>query len=527
MGRNPNKLSSAAFAVESGQSEASDPLVPLPPPPDLTNDSMLKPDPAPASSLRQLLTSPQLSQLVLLLLTLSCCGSLVGLNRLLPRLASDTFHTTSHSLILAFVAIFGLSKASFNLIAAQLASTHSRTSLLVVGWLISLLAPIGLLLATTWSHVLLSTLFFGSAQGILTSCAVIMLNDRVGSRQRGAVNGVLECVIYCSLAVWTMVSGWVDEVWGYRPWICYLSIVVSVVGMAVTALITDTRALVKAEEAKAQDDDDREQRQQLIPTTPSSPSLPPSPTIDVLANGSTSAPLSASSPATDSDPSLSTISSLLRCWRRPHLLALIFAGFCNNFDDGIIWGSLPAFFTESRIPPHLSTVLLSLYPLVWGVLQVGTGVAADKYGRKVLIVGGMCCQSAAFLLMYAVSVGGEWLVPSASLPAGVQWLDWQSSVYVLYVVACVLLGVGTASCYPVLQASLADSVAARQRASTLGVYRLCRDSGYVAGGLLSGVVADVVSLDVMVLCLAGLLASAAVYGQARLTRDSAGGSSKR
>ena len=502
---------------------------------------MLKPDAASSSSLRQLAASPHLSQIVLLLLTLSCCGSLVGLNRLLPRLASDTFHTTSHSLILAFVAIFGLSKASFNLVAAQLASQHSRTRLLLSGWLLSLLAPIGLLAAETWSHVLLSTLFFGSAQGILTSCAVIMINDRVASRQRGAVNGLLECTIYCSLAVWTMVSGWVDEVYGYRPWICYLSMLVSCVGAALTVLIADTRALVKAEEAKAQDDSSSE-RQQLLHNSPSiapitsprataaakSTTSPPPPPlhIDVPSNGSSSSSDPVSSTA-EFDPSLSTVSSLLRCWRRPHLLALIFSGFCNNFDDGIIWGSLPAFFTSSRIPPHLCTVLLSLYPLVWGVLQIGTGVAADRYGRKLLIVGGMCCQSAAFLLMYATSVGGEWLIPSASLPPGVQWLDWQSSVYLLYLAACVLLGVGTAACYPVLQASLADSVSARQRASTLGVYRLCRDSGYVAGGLLSGVVADVVSLDVMVLCLAGLLASAAVYGQARLTRDSSGGSSKR
>ena len=495
---------------------------------------LLKPDASTSSSLRQLIASSHFPQIVLLLLSLSCCGSLVGLNRLLPRLAVDTFHTTSHSYILAFVAIFGLTKASFNLIAAQLASTYSLNTLLVAGWLVSLIAPAGLLMARSWSHVLLSTVAFGSAQGLLTSSAVIGLNDRVGSRQRGAVNGVLECVIYCSLALWTMVSGAVDETWGYRPYICYLSVAVSLAGLALTALITDTRALVKAEEAKAQEDVGGEQQQLLKPTSPiMSPRLnaTPPPTalaavpIDIPTNGALLLPSSSAS-STEADQSLSTVSSLLRCWRRPHLLALIFAGFCNNFDDGIIWGSLPAFFTASRIPPHLSTVLLSLYPLVWGVLQVGTGVAADRYGRKPLIVGGMCCQSAAFLLMYATSVGGEWLVPSTSLLPGVQWLEWQSSVYALYLVACVLLGVGTAACYPVLQASLADSVAARQRASTLGVYRLCRDSGYVAGGLLSGVVADVVSLDVMVLCLSGLLASAAVYGQARL-RDNVAGSSKR
>ena len=61
----------------------------------------MKTDTSPSSSsLVQVLRSPHLPQILLLLFSLSCCGSLVGLSRLLPRLASQTFHTTSQTLIL-------------------------------------------------------------------------------------------------------------------------------------------------------------------------------------------------------------------------------------------------------------------------------------------------------------------------------------------------------------------------------------------------------------------------------------------
>ena len=410
------------------------------------------------------------------------------------------------------MAIFGLSKASFNLIAAHWAASYSRTHILALGWLISLISPLLILRATAWSDVLWSTLFFGAAQGILTSTSVIMLMDRVSNRQRGVLNGVLECTIYVSLAAFTLLSGWIEEVHGYRPVICYVSAVVSIAGLLSTACITDTRALVKAEEQKmaaAAEADDT--TNPLITPTPSSspPRSPTSHPVDIPQPDNPSPPTT-TLPPDSSD--LSTLSALSRCFHRPHLLALIFAGFCNNFDDGVIWGSLPAFFAQQDMPTHLITVLLTVYPLVWGLLQVATGMMADRHGRKAMIVAGMCCQSSSFLLMFLTSYHHRQLEPATGISA-------TSLPFLSNLLACVVLGIGTALCYPVLQASLSDSVPPKQRASTLGVYRLCRDSGYVGGGLLSGVVADWLDLNTVVLGLSGLLMCAAVYGQLRLTPD--------
>ena len=406
-----------------------------------------------------------------------------------------------------FVAIFGLSKATFNLVSAQWAGSYSRTHILALGWLISLISPLLILRATSWSHVLWSTVFFGAAQGLLTSTSVIMLNDRVTNRQRGVVNGVLECTIYVSLAAFTLVSGWIEEGYGYRPYICYLSGAVSLLGLLSTSIIADTRALVKAEEQKlaaAAEADDA--INPLLPT-PSAAFPPRSPSSHPVDVAESSTP-----PSSLDSSDVSTLSALSRCFHRPHLLALIFAGFCNNFDDGVIWGSLPAFFAQQNLPTHLITALLTVYPLVWGLLQVVTGIMADRYGRKSMIVGGMWCQSSSFLLMFLTSHHHHLLAPPAGVTA-------TSLPFLSHLLAAVVLGIGTALCYPVLQASLSDSVPPKQRAATLGVYRLCRDSGYVGGGLLSGVVADWLDLNTVVLGLSGLLMCAAVYGQLRLTAD--------
>ncbi|MFW6201977.1 MAG: MFS transporter, partial [Gemmatimonadota bacterium] len=56
--------------------------------------------------------------------------------------------------------------------------------------------------------------------------------------------------------------------------------------------------------------------------------------------------------------------------------------------------------------------------------------------------------------------------------------------------AAVVLGLGTAAVYPTLIAQVSDLVTPRDRASGVGIYRLWRDLGYVAGGLFSGLLAD-------------------------------------
>ena len=55
-------------------------------------------------------------------------------------------------------------------------------------------------------------------------------------------------------------------------------------------------------------------------------------------------------------------------------------------------------------------------------------------------------------------------------------------------------------------AAVSDAVAPVERATTVGVYRFWRDMGYVAGGLLVGVIADVTDFTAAISLVAGLTA---------------------
>lgn len=116
-------------------------------------------------------------------------------------------------------------------------------------------------------------------------------------------------------------------------------------------------------------------------------------------------------------------------------------------------------------------ILSALYPAVWGLGQLGAGALSDQIGRKPLITGGMALQSFGIVLMIA------------------------TSGFVPWAVGAIFLGAGTAMIYPTLLAAIGDVAHPEWRASSVGVYRLWRDTGYAIGALLAGIVADVLGLS--------------------------------
>jgi MFS family permease len=148
-----------------------------------------------------------------------------------------------------------------------------------------------------------------------------------------------------------------------------------------------------------------------------------------------------------------------------NLFAASRAGLVNNLNDGMSWGIFPLFFSAFGLGVERIGILKAA-PAVWGVLQTITGPLSDRYGRKGLIVAGMWVQALGLFLTAASHSFGWWLVAS------------------------VLLGVGTAMVYPTLIASVSDASHPSWRARSLSVYRFWRDMGYAIGALTAGIIAD-------------------------------------
>ena len=153
-------------------------------------------------------------------------------------------------------------------------------------------------------------------------------------------------------------------------------------------------------------------------------------------------------------------------WKNRTLFSCSQAGLANNLNDGMVWGLLPIFLSSFKMSVVQIGQLAAIYPAVWGLLQIYTGALSDRVGRKTMIVTGMWVQSGGILL----------------LALSHQYAGWLAGL--------ILLGVGTAQVYPTLLAAVGDAGHPTWRATSVGVYRFWRDSGYAIGALTSGIVAD-------------------------------------
>jgi MFS family permease len=174
--------------------------------------------------------------------------------------------------------------------------------------------------------------------------------------------------------------------------------------------------------------------------------------------------------------------------RVPVLRTCAQAGFVNNLNDAVIWGLVPLYLAAHGASVAQIGVAAALYPAVWGIAQIASGWASDHVGRKGLIVAGMLVQGAAYALLVA---GGGELSPS--------------------LLACVLLGLGTALVYPTLIAAVTDVVTPRERASALGVYRFWRDAGFVGGAVGLGLLADAMEIEVSLAATGAVTALSGIW----------------
>ncbi len=368
-------------------------------------------------------------QFWLLVLVNAFVGAMVGLERtVLPLLAEVEFGLASRSAVLSFIVTFGFVKAIANFFAGRLGDLFGRKRVLLVGWLFAIPVPLLVMWAPSWGWIVFANVLLGVNQGLAWSTTVIMKIDLVGPKQRGMAMGLNEFAGYLAVALAALGTGFVAQAYGLRPEPFYLGIVFVAVGLALSVLfVRETTDHVALEAENHRDH----------PTMDTEGAAPGTRQVIALAS-----------------------------WRHPALFGASQAGLVTNLKDGLAWGLFPLFFAAGGLPVSQIGVLAFVYPAMWGLLQLWTGVLSDRVGRKGLIVGGMAVQGVALFLVGLTDGFWPWFGASA------------------------LLGVGTAMVYPTLLAAVADVAHPSWRGSAVGVYRLWRDSGYAFGALLAGFLAD-------------------------------------
>ena len=381
-------------------------------------------------------------QFWLLVMVNAFVGSMVGMERdVLPLVGTRVFGLRSDLAVLSFIVTFGFTKALANLFAGRNADRTGRKPLLVAGWLVAIPIPFLLMFAPNWGWIVVANVLLGINQGLCWSMTVVMKIDLVGPKQRGFAMGLNEFAGYLAVGIAAYVSGAIAQTYGLRPWPFSIGVVAVAAGLVLSVFfVRETHGHARLEAAS---------KKRTNPTE------------------------------SFAAPSFGTLFAQMS-WRDRTLSSISQAGLVNNLNDGLVWGLLPLYFALSGLGVGRIAILAAVYPITWGFLQLVTGTLSDRIGRKWLIATGMWLQSLAIVLFLVHAHFWIWFA------------------------AAVLLGAGTAMVYPTLLAAIGDVVDPLVRASSVGIYRLWRDSGYAFGALVSGLVAHALGQSAAIVVVAAL-----------------------
>ena len=394
-----------------------------------------------------------LAQFSLLVVVNALVGGMVGQEQaVLPLLAKQEFHLAGYTFLLTYVLAFGITKAATNYLAGTLSDSFGRKPVLLAGWLIAIPVPLLLIWAPSWGWVIVANILLGINQGLTWSTTVVMKIDLVGSRQRGLAMGFNEAAGYGAVALTAVIAGYLAAHYGLRPAPFLLGLSYALIGLGISALF------IRETRGHAHLEAENHPRAEL------------------------------GRQAALSNREIFTRTS----FTEPALSSASQAGLVNNLNFGLSWGLFPILFAAIGMPVQRIGLLIATYPAVWGAGQILTGALSDRWGRKHLITAGMLTQAVALGL---IAIG---------------------ATFIWWLLASALLGAGTAMVYPTLLAVIGDVAHPLWRARAVGVYRLWRDSGYAAGAIVGGAVADLWGLRAAVWAAAAITVASGIIVAARL-----------
>ena len=167
-------------------------------------------------------------------------------------------------------------------------------------------------------------------------------------------------------------------------------------------------------------------------------------------------------------------------WKNSNIGSVTQAGLVNNLNDGMMWGLLPMILSSKGFDLKEIGMVTAAYPAVWGIGQLFTGKMADHFSKKKMLYGGMLLQGFTILSLLFASTLSH------------------------YLALAVILGSGKAFVYPTFLATIAEFTHPLDRAKSLGIFRFWRDLGYAFGAIITGLLADMIGLQVPFLVI-GLL----------------------
>lgn len=322
--------------------------------------------------------------------------------------------------VTSIVLIFGLVKAISNLVSGTMSDYIGRRKVLLLGWLAALPIPYLLIYVQNWTVLSIVLVLLGVHQGLAWSMTQSAKIDIADSRHRGNAMGLNEFSGYLGVAVAGFVTSYFAEI---------ISPISTIVGFTTFVVLVGLfSALISIQETK------QSHTKRLN-------------TLDKV---------------NQSKLDISTWFQIFKqtSWHDKKMMALCQAGLIEKFVDALVWIFFPIYFYQQGLKLTDIGIVVAIYGVVWGALQLLTGRLSDMIGRVIPIVAGMiiCAIGVALVLI------------------GSGFFYWSC--------CSLIIGLGMALLYPNLSAAVADLAHSKNHAETLGIYRFWRDCGYSVAGIL-------------------------------------------
>jgi len=358
-------------------------------------------------------------QLVQFVLQVFFTGMTLGLFRtVIPVLSEVEFNVPrdSYLLLASFVLAFGVVKSFANLWASGLSNRHGRKNILVIGWLFAAPIPPMLVYADNWGWIVAATVLLGVQQGCCWSMSQIAKLDLVRRGRHGTVIGWNEFAGYFGVALGGYLTPQLVLALGTRTGLLVFSAAMIGVALLFAALL-------------------------CIETL----------SIGLRAEGGDGA-APESGGGTFWRVSFSDRVSSVIC----------LAGLVEKFVDVLVWVVFPVYLHRRGFSLPAIGLVTGAYAVTWGVVQLPSGLLADRVSLKLLINSGMVLCGAASLTILAFDHPAWWFGNA------------------------VVMGAGMGLLYPTLSAVISRFSTPALRAPAMGVYRFWRDFGYAVGSAALG-----------------------------------------
>ena len=368
----------------------------------------------------------------------------LGFGAIVPVLPlyAETFGV-SVSAIGATVAVFGLSRMLAAMPSGRLSDRLGRRPALALGGVLSVIGNLWSAGATHFIEFLLARFVAGAGAGIVVTLGAVVLADISTPARRGRMMSIYQGSFLFAVGIGPLPGGLLAEHFGLASPFLANAAAAALVGLIAWMLIPETRGHGLSAEARQQ------------------ATLPFAQQIRLM---------------------MGKLGFMLVCLtgfmhaavRTGGLFSIVplVAASQMNLGAGQIGGAMA-----------IGSVcgLLATYP---------SGMIADRYGRKPLIV-------------------------SAALMTGVAFLGfWVAGGYASFLVASIVWGIASAVTGAAPTAYAADNAPAGMNAAAISTYRALSDIGYVVGPIGLGLLADLAGPHVaLAACAAGITLAALAFAK--------------